>query len=679
MHLTDTRTADRTLRQFGLRLNVRAPSRLEVRRTTAFCVSAGLIMYLALNKGGYGIGIRQSVGFLAWALIAIGFACGFLPRSKPRRLVAIPLLCAAALLFWMALSLEWTESVERTTAEIARLLTYFALVAAAIFSLNRYTFRAAAAGLSFAALAVCGLALASRLFPAGFPEATRLLHAFQTDRLSYPLDYWNAVGAWGAMSTAIALAWSAHARLPAVRALALTTVPVAGLTCYLSYSRGSVISACVAVIAVIVLSRNRWTCFLHLLAAGVATGIVISVTRAQPQIASATAESGAGAVIAALLLASAICVGAVAVTWVVQADRARLPRSTANWAVPIFVCALLIAATIVGHGQVSRAWSQFKNRTLRLLAQTRTSRLTSAGGNRDNLWSSALDAFEAHPLNGIGPGTWEFWHERNGHDSEFVHNAHSLYLEQLAELGLPGLLLLVGSLGGLAAAALAARRALEEPGDIGASVAMCSAFPVFLVSAGLDWMWQMTAIAALALGGIGAAIAAGSGRLRKAQRQGVIGRRGLRGTIVAVAILAVSAEVPGLVSEQRLTVSAAAARSGDLASAHSLAEQAISAEPWAATPHQQLASVELLQGQLAGARKEIRKARQDEPYNWRYPLVEVQIDVKAGDRRAAQKAFLQGRTLAPRLPFYGLDSSYALSAFSHRQLARLYHQAYLSQ
>ena len=77
-------------------------------------------------------------------------------------------------------------------------------------------------------------------------------------------------------------------------------------------------------------------------------------------------------------------------------------------------------------------------------------RLGSLSGTRVLVWSSALAAFRSQPLHGTGAGTFEFWWSRDARASEFVVDAHSLYLEPLAELGLPGLafvLLLCG--GGL--------------------------------------------------------------------------------------------------------------------------------------------------------------------------------------------------------------------------------------
>ncbi len=172
--------------------------------------------------------MRQEAALVLWAAIALGLAFGVLPRGRPRRAVIIPALAAAALVLWILLGFAWSESDERTTAELARLLGYLGLVTLALTGLNRHTFRAAAAGLTAVAAGIAGLALASRLFPGSFPAATEVARVFRVDRLDYPLDYWNAVGAWGAMAVAACLAWSAHARLPRSALLSLAAVPGAG-------------------------------------------------------------------------------------------------------------------------------------------------------------------------------------------------------------------------------------------------------------------------------------------------------------------------------------------------------------------------------------------------------------------------------------------------------------------
>jgi len=262
--------------------------------------------YLAFDGGGFDIVVRQEVGLVLWALVALGLALGILPRGRPQRLILIPLVGGAGLLLWMLLSLSWTESEERATAEIARLIVYLGIVSLALASLNRHTFRAAAAGLSVAAVVVSCVALLSRLYPDLVGGASSLL---RTDRLNYPLDYWNGLAAWGAMTIAICLSWSAHARLGVTRALTLAAVPVAGLVIYLTYSRGGVAGVAVGVVSALILARNRWTVLAHALVAGAATSVVILVTRQHPQIAHASGDAGASTILGVLLAVAAAAVG----------------------------------------------------------------------------------------------------------------------------------------------------------------------------------------------------------------------------------------------------------------------------------------------------------------------------------------------------------------------------------
>jgi hypothetical protein len=62
-------------------------------------------------------------------------------------------------------------------------------------------------------------------------------------------------------------------------------------------------------------------------------------------------------------------------------------------------------------------------------------------------------------------------------------------LEMATELGLPGLLLLALLLGGVAAAA---RRALRRRASLAAGA--CAAATVWLLSAMIDWHWQVPAV-----------------------------------------------------------------------------------------------------------------------------------------------------------------------------------------
>jgi O-antigen ligase len=116
-------------------------------------------------------------------------------------------------------------------------------------------------------------------------------------------------------------------------------------------------------------------------------------------------------------------------------------------------------------------------------------------GDRPAYWRVALEDARTHVVVGSGAGTFDdFWYAHRPRALS-VRDAHSLYVETLAELGPVGLLFLLAALLPPLAAAVAAR---SNP----AAVAAAGGYATFLVHAGLDWDWEMpaTTLAALACG-----------------------------------------------------------------------------------------------------------------------------------------------------------------------------------
>src|SRR6266545_4296138 len=128
-------------------------------------------------------------------------------------------------------------------------------------------------------------------------------------------------------------------------------------------------------------------------------------------------------------------------------------------------------------------------------------------GDRPYYWRAALEQFTEAPLGGTGAGTFaRHWPEHRPRDpgvldTPDVLDAHSLYLESLAELGPAGLALVLLAFG--LPLALRRRDAL--------SAAVLPAYLAYLVHAGLDWDWEMPAVTLFGLA-CGVALVAGSGR-----------------------------------------------------------------------------------------------------------------------------------------------------------------------
>jgi O-antigen ligase len=616
-------------------------SRLAVRRGIVFAIAIALPAWLALEGGGFDTVVRQQGGLLIWWALALGFLSGWLPRSRPAASLLWPAVAIAALVGWTLLSFGWTESDEGTYAELSRLLGYAGFVVAAWACLNRFTFRAAAAGVSIAALGISVLALLSRLAPSAFP-VDLIAVAFDTDRLNYPLDYWNAVAAWGCISIAIALVWSAHARNAVVRALAAAAVPAAATAVFLTYSRAGVAGAALAVFAALALSRNRWTLAANAAAAAVASGIAIAVANGEPAIADATGGEGGATVFVVVLLVGAACGAVAAVTRQAGLDRVRLARVSRPLVAAACAVGVLAAAAALA-GPASSAWDEFLNEETATETGTArgTERLTSLGGDRDELWASALDAFSDESVTGVGPGSFELHWNRDGRDATPVEDAHSLYLETLAELGLPGLLLLLGAVSGLWAAGFIARRGMRRSNDFGACAAMLAGSTVFLFHAGVDWMWEYPAVAAIGIGGLAVASAAGLERSTGGDRI----RIGWRAAIL-VACLAVGAvQVPGIVSTERVRDSEEALASGDASEALELADDASEAQPWAASPLSQRALAHERLGELDQAREDLIEAREKEPANWLWAAQLAGVEQRRGEPEAAARQAAEARAL----------------------------------
>jgi O-antigen ligase len=154
-------------------------------------------------------------------------------------------------------------------------------------------------------------------------------------------------------------------------------------------------------------------------------------------------------------------------------------------------CGLLVLAVLR---------STRRRRTLLVVAVVMTavcfSVLPRAGlGDRPAYWRGALQDVHSHPLLGSGAGTFDDYWTMHRTRALNVRDAHTLYLETLAELGPVGIVLLLVVLLSPLVAAVSAR---SNP----VAAVAGGGYAAFLVHAGLDWDWEMpvTTLAALACG-----------------------------------------------------------------------------------------------------------------------------------------------------------------------------------
>jgi hypothetical protein len=609
----------------------------------------GLVVLLGLEGGGYDPLVHDQVGIAAWWALLATVAVGALPRRRlgPAALVGLALLTAFAV--WVCLSLIWTESAERTFVDAARALTYVAIFALVLISRDgRETQRligAVAAGI----VVVAGVALLSRLHPDWFPTAQqtgRILEA--TERLSFPLNYWNALAALAAIGVPLLLQLASEARWVLTRAAAAAALPVLMLVLYMTLSRGGIAAAGIATLIFLLVAADRLPKLIPLAIAGAGGALLIALVHDREALREGFANTVArdqGDELMPIVILVCVAVGLLQTAVAASGRRWRRPgwsrpaRQGAWAGLALGVVALLVVALAFdGPSRASDAWEEFKEGGG---PGEGTQRLTSAAGeSRYQFWVSTLDQNATAPLTGTGSGTFQFWWPRKGETTETVRDAHSLYMQTLGELGIVGFLLLLSFLGWVFASGLRAALLSDAEGRSRLAAALAG-FSVFLMTAAVDWMWQIPVVpvAALLLG-CGLLVAGGDA---------VKPRLALpwRFATAAAALLAIVAIAIPLASTSLVRQSQEAVREGDLAAALEDAVDAESVEPAAATPRLQQALVLELLGDIPAAEAAAREAVERESTNWRLWLVLSRIAAERGHPGASVAAYKEARALNP--------------------------------
>lgn len=644
------------------RASAKTRFRFDPAAMASWLIPFALIVYLGLEHGSFEQRVWSEIGIIAWWLVVLGLLAGAFAAARIGRNAWIALGLLAAFACWSALALIWTESSGRTVIELARVLAYLGIFVAAILAGAHRHPRQILGGVTAAIAVLATLALLSRLQPTWFPEneIPELLPGTM-GRLAYPLGYWNALAGLIAIGLPLTLWGALSARRIAVRGLAGAAVPVMALASYYTFSRGGIVAAIAAILLLVILWPRR----LALLAPGavfaIGTAALIWQAGKRPSLADGLTTSTAAAqgdAMLMLVIAVALISGAAIAALAFALRRGRLPKVPAipRPAAAGALAALAVAAVVAflalgGPGRVADGFDDFKQAGG---VGRDSSRLTNAGGNgRWQYWSAAVDAAADDPLTGIGPGTFVFyWAAHRDPDSGFARDAHSLFIEALAELGVVGLLLIGGFV--VFILVIGVRRGVSSAASERRRLAAASAAAMaFTVAAGVDWLWEI-AVVPVAFLLVAATIVAPDPALtaepepRRANAGWATVAIGAVAAVVAIVVIGVP-----MLSRERLAASQASFREGDLETALSKAQGAIDLAPYDAAPRMQEAFVyqAMMPPELARAAAAARAATDREPTNWETWYVLSQIEAqRRGREDVALRALRRARELGPYEP-----------------------------
>jgi len=619
---------------------------------SATLLAAGLF-WVAYDHGSYGLTSRNSIALVVlWGLV-LASAVGLAPRAR----IPLPAVVAGALLgafaLWTGLSALWAASPEKAFNELDRVVLFLVVFLLAVLLAPRASARQWLAGLAVGLTAVCVIALVSRLFPHSFSDTANLAQIFPTanKRLSFPVDYWNALATLVAFTLPVLLYFAVESGA-VLRGLAVSPLPALAATLYLTSSRGGWIAAAIAVVVLLALTSRRWATAGALLVGGAASAGAVAALLARDELVNSPLESSAAAgqghsaalIIGLLCLAAGLAYGVLA-AFVPAPPKASRAAGTA-FAAALVVLAL---AAVAASNPVER-FRNFKEIPPELTGASVQEHLFSTSGNgRWQWWSSAADEFQSRPLVGRGAGSYEAWWAEHATIPAFVRDAHSLYLETLGELGIVGLLLLASFF--LYCVVTGARRlAGRTEGERAAVAALLALVAAYLFETGIDWMWELTAVPLVAMFAMGLLVG-------PATEPALVGPRAVetprllplaRVVAVAAAFALIAAEAIPLLATMEVRRSQEAVSAGDLSEALDRAESARSIQPWAATPYLQVALVEELGGRIDAAQGAIEAAISHDDADWRLWLVAARIQTKAGDIALARRSLARARELNPK-------------------------------
>ena len=212
--------------------------------------------------------------------------------------------------------------------------------------------------------------------------------------------------------------------------------------------------------------------------------------------------------------------------------------------------------------------------------------------------------FRDHPIAGSGAGTFvREWYQHRRIRAD-VQDAHSLYLETLAELGVIGLALLLWL---LAVPVLAAARIRDKPFVAGAF----GAYVAYAAHTAVDWDWELPAVT---FAGVfcGALLVVAA----RSERGALVLDGGWRSPLLIPVLALLALSFVGLVGNQAEAAARSAASQGDWNEASEKARQAGAWAPWSAQALVLQADAANAHRDTAAARSLLRRAVRADPHDY---------------------------------------------------------------
>jgi hypothetical protein len=495
--------------------------------------------------------------------------------------------------------------------EIERALVYVGGISAALLLTRVRLARNLLGGVLGAIVLVTSFSLLTRLAP----DRVGVYDRDVVYRLAQPIGYWNGLGLFAVIGALLALGYATRARTLLVCAASAGSLVVLLPTLYFTFGRAAWIALGLGLVAAVAIDPRRLGLIASLLVIGPLPGVAVllssrepALTHAGASLARATHDGHRLAVLLALLFVANACLGA---GFAFAAERIEV----AEWVQRAFAVATAVAvvtgAIVVfsSYGNpisiAKRGYTSFQSAPPPNESNLNRRLLNFSGNGRVDLWRLAWRDARRHPLVGAGAGTYErFFLAHQPPTVGRVRDAHSLYIETLAELGPIGLAILILT---LVTPLLVLRRARRHP----LAPVAAGAYIAYLAHTGVDWDWELTAVT---LAGLlcGASLLVFARRWADPSPLHPKTRYVAAAAAVAAALLATVT----LLGNSALSRSETARERGQPAKAVDEARRARWLLPWSPAPLEALGRAQTTAGLLSAARRSFRDALAKDDGDW---------------------------------------------------------------
>lgn len=460
-----------------------------------------IVLYYAFSAGGYFV-VRRGYGELAILyFVVLGLLFGLRVEGRMPRLGKLELGFFGAYSLWVLLSVTWSYIPAASMDEFIRACLYLGGYLLFYLYLERREWLAWMGHL-FVLIAVI-VAVDSLFGKIGIIDHP---DPFQTNRLSYPVTYWNTMGLMMIMAFPIGLRVLADRSTNVIVRCFYAPALILFITVlFFTFSRAGLLLLTLISGLYLLVAVQRLRAVLQGTIAAAWTLIIVAFCYLYlPTMVKLipNPDEGEGQLFGVLLLIVLLLSIAPQIVIWFQEKRVRLGEETARklgLALAGLAVLLFLSGAVVFFAQKGNPVTWLRNQ-IEVISEPEAvvegaeERLLSLQSERYKEYAVSLGVLADNPIKGTGAGTWSVhWYRERPREIQ-VKDGHSWLFETVAEMGLAGTILVLGFVVAFFSRCVSDLRFFGKSRHreiYGAFFAACTAF---LIHAMIDWDWEMAVI-----------------------------------------------------------------------------------------------------------------------------------------------------------------------------------------